>query len=157
MKRAAVIAILFFAFCGLADSAYVLQHEADGTPLLCNINALGGCNIVAQSPYSKFLGVPLAEYGVIFYGMIFALAALELAVFDRLLRRVLQGFALFGIAASLYFTFVQVFIIKALCVYCLGSAVVALLILAAASLIEPNFLGRRSASVRSPLEMPPSA
>lgn len=137
MKRAGVIVVLALAFCGLADSAYITQHEATGTPLLCNIQNLSGCNIVSHSPYSRFLGVPLAEYGLLFYGILFALAALELVVADRLLRRVLQIAALLGLAGSLYFTFLQVFVINALCVYCLGSALIALLIVVAATLIEP--------------------
>jgi uncharacterized membrane protein len=143
MKRVGVVLILVLAFCGLADSAYLMQHEVSGTPLICNLNNLSGCNIVAQSPYSHLFGIPLAVYGVLFYGILFALAALELAVFDRLLRRALQVLAFFGILISLYFTFVQVFIIDALCVYCLGSTAIALGIFVFATLIEPV---RRSGS-----------
>ncbi len=137
MKRAGVACILFLAFAGLADSSYIAQHEASGTPLLCNISNLSGCNIVAASPYSHLFGIPLAAYGVAFYGIIFVLAALELVIFDRLLRRVLQGMAFFGVIASLYFTLVQVFIIGALCIYCLASAGIALLMMIFASVIEP--------------------
>lgn len=137
MKRAGVILVLAFAFCGLADSAYIAQHEASGTPLLCNIQELSGCNIVSQSPYSHLFGVSLAEYGLLFYGILFALAALELVVVDRLLRRVLQSAALFGVVVSFYFIFLQVFVINALCVYCLSSALVALLIFISATFIEP--------------------
>ncbi len=146
MKRAGVVLILIFAFAGLADSSYLAQHEASGTPLLCNINNLSGCNIVAASPYSHLFGIQLAEYGVLFYGIIFVLAALELVIFDRLLRRVLQWISLIGVIASLYFTLVQVFVIGALCVYCLASAVIAFLILVSASFIEP---------VRSDTTQPP--
>ncbi len=137
MKRLAVVLILLFAFAGLADSTYLARHEASGAPLECTIANLSGCNIVAQSPYSSVLGTPLAEYGVFFYAILFALAALELVLVDRLLRRVLQALAIFGIVASLYFVGIQVFVIRALCVYCLGSAVLTLLILVCASLIEP--------------------
>ena len=137
MKRAGVACILFLAFAGLADSAYIAQHEVSGTPLLCNINNLSGCNIVATSPYSHLFGIPLAVYGVVFYGIIFALAALELVIFDRLLRRFLQGMAFIGVIASLYFTLIQVFVIGALCVYCLASAGIALLMMIFATVIEP--------------------
>src|SRR5450756_2536745 len=96
MKRVGVVLILILAFAGLADSAYLAQHEASGTPLLCNIQNLSGCNIVANSQYSHIFGIPTAEFGVLFYSILFVLAALELVIFDRLLRRVLQGFALIG-------------------------------------------------------------
>ena len=137
MKRIGVVCILLLAFCGLADSAYLTQHELSGTPLICNIQNLDGCNIVASSPYAHLFGVPLAEYGVFFYGILFVLAALELVLFDRLLRRVLQWAALFGALASTYFLFVQVFFIGAFCIYCLVSAGITFLVLILASFIEP--------------------
>ena len=137
MKRWGVGIILLLAFCGLADSVYLTQHELSGTPLICNIDNLSGCNVVAQSPYSHLFGIPLAEYGIFFYGIVFALAALELFIFDRLLRRLLQGFAVVGLLASIVFTGLQAFVINALCVYCLGSAIVAFLIFVVATFIEP--------------------
>lgn len=163
MKRLAVWAILVFAFCGLANSAYLTQSEQSGTPLLCNIEHLNGCNVVAASPYSHMFGISLAEYGLFFYAIVFFIAAMELVLVDQLLRRTLQGLALVGIIASLYFTFLQVFVIKALCVYCVGSAVLALLIFIAASYIEPvrTVLRRKSNNEAPPQEkvftMPPTA
>lgn len=143
MKRVGVVAILALAFFGIADSAYLAQHEINGTPLLCNIQGLSGCNTVASSQYSQIFGIPLAEFGVLFYGVLFVLAALELVLFDRLLRRTLQVVALVGIISSLYFTYVQMFLIQAFCIYCLASAVIALLIFIFASLIEPLRNGNR--------------
>ncbi|MCX6787737.1 MAG: vitamin K epoxide reductase family protein [Candidatus Kaiserbacteria bacterium] len=148
MKRAGVIAILALSFLGLADSAYIAQHETSGAPLICDINNLSGCNIVVASPYSYLFGVPIAEYGIIFYSILFVLAALELVVFDQLLRRALQGISLIGVIASLYFTLIQVFVINALCIYCLASAFIALVILICASFIEPL---SRSAQSSPPL------
>lgn len=137
MKRIWVVGILFLAFFGVADSAYIAQNEINGTPLICDIQGISGCNIVANSQYSYFFDIPLSEYGVLFYGIIFVLAALELILFDRILRRVLQGMSIVGVLASLYFTFLQVFFIGAFCIYCLASALIALLILIFASRIEP--------------------
>jgi len=137
MKRLGVVGILVLAFLGLADSAYLAEHEASGTPLLCNIQNFSGCNVVATSQYSHIFGIPLAEFGVLFYSIVFVLAALELVIFDRLLRRVLQMAALIGVAASLYFTLVQIFFIGAFCIYCLASALITVFILILASLIEP--------------------
>ncbi len=136
-KRFGVILILIFAFCGLADSAYLAQHELTNTPLLCNIQNLSGCNIVAQSPYSQLFGVPLAVYGIAFYALVFIVAAFELVVVDQLLRRALQGLALIGLLFSIGATALQVFVIEALCVYCLTSAFLALFTFLAACTIEP--------------------
>ena len=137
MKRIGAALILVLSLFGLADSAYLAQHEASGTPLLCNIQNLSGCNTVAASQYSRLFDIPLAEYGVLFFSVLFVLAALELVIFDRLLRRVLQGVSLVGVIASLYFTLMQAFVIQAFCIYCLVSALVTLFIFILAGLIEP--------------------
>ncbi len=137
MKRISVAGILLLAFFGLANSAYLAQQEASGEPLICTIQNFSGCNIVTASEYSKLFGIPLAQYGVLFYGVLFVLAALELVLFDRLLRRVLQVISSIGVIFSLYFIFVQIFFIGAFCIYCLTSAVIAFLILVFASFIEP--------------------
>jgi uncharacterized membrane protein len=136
-KRLSVVLILLLAFAGLADSAYLAQHESSGTPIICNIDGLSDCNTVLKSSYSSLFGIPLADYGVLFYSVLFALAALELFVFDRLLRRVLQGLSALGLLASIVFVLIQKFAINAFCIYCLTSALVALLIFICATLIEP--------------------
>ncbi len=161
MKRVGVVLILILAFAGLADSAYIAQNEASGTPLLCNIQNFSGCNVVAASQYSHLFGIPLAQYGVIFYSIIFILAALEIVIFDRLLRRVLQVASLIGLVSSLYFVFVQIFFIGAFCIYCSVSGLITLLIFILAGLIEP--IRRRTNQMLSTtpppphLRMPPAA
>lgn len=161
MKRIGVVLILLLAFCGLADSAYLAQSEVNRVPLVCNIEGLSGCNVVAHSQYSQLFGVPVSEYGVLFYSILFVLAALELVLFDQKLRRVLQALALIGILASLYFSFVQVFLIGALCIYCIASAIITLLVFIAAAFIEPVRAEKLSVPAASPvsprLPMPPAA
>lgn len=136
-KRLAVVLILIFALFGLADSAYLAMSERTGAPLLCDLDNFSGCNIVAASPYSDLFGIPLADYGVLFYSILAVLAVLELVVFDRLLRRMLQAISIVGILASIYFTFVQAVYIKAFCIYCLASALFAFLIFLLATGLEP--------------------
>lgn len=137
MKRASVVLILLLAFCGIAVSAYLAQHEATGAPLICNIESLSGCNLVVESEYSRLFGVSLAYYGLFFYALMFVLAAFELVLFDQLLRRALQALAIFGILMSVYSIYTQVFLINALCIYCLGSVAINILVFIFASLIEP--------------------
>ncbi|OGG48843.1 hypothetical protein A3G63_02095 [Candidatus Kaiserbacteria bacterium RIFCSPLOWO2_12_FULL_52_8] len=137
MKRAGVVLILVLAFFGIADSAYLAQHETTGLPLLCNIESLTGCNVVVSSAYSQFLGVPLADLGLIFYTVLFVVAAFEIALFNQSLRRGLQVLAVIGIVTSLYSVYTQVFLINALCIYCLVSASITILVLVLASFIEP--------------------
>ncbi|MFA5744901.1 MAG: vitamin K epoxide reductase family protein [Candidatus Paceibacterota bacterium] len=137
MKRTGVICIVFLAFFGLVDSIYLAQNEITNTPLICTVENLSDCNIVATSQYSRLFGIPLAEFGVAFFSIIFILAILELFVSNRLLRRFIQGCSIVGVASSVYFTFIEIFIIHALCIYCLVSAFITLLIFISASFIQP--------------------
>lgn len=137
MKRIGVVLILVLAFFGISDSVYLAQNETSNTPLICNVESLSDCNIVAASQYSRLFGIPIAEFGVVFYGILFVLAAIELALFNRFLRRILQAVSLVGVVVSIYFSFVEVFVINALCIYCIVSSLITLLIFISASFIEP--------------------
>lgn len=152
MKRLGVIAILVLAFCGLADSAYLAQHVASGAPVICNVQGLSNCNLVIQSKYSELFGVPLADIGVLFYSILFVLAALELIIFDAFLRRLLQVGAIIGVIASIYFVSLEAFVIHAFCEYCLTSALITLLILLFACFIERRSSG--SYQIEQPLVTP---
>ncbi len=128
-KRLLSAILLALAFLGLADAWYLTQSAFTDTALVCNLGSvLDGCNIVAQSEYSRFLGIPLALYGVVLYAFIFVLAALLMVSHVRIIYRALMVLGLVGAIFSLVFLFIQFALIKAICIYCIGSAVIALLI-----------------------------
>ncbi|MDB5265698.1 MAG: Vitamin epoxide reductase [Parcubacteria group bacterium] len=132
MTRTALLCLLLvLTFLGLADAWYLTQAALNGTALACSftgLQALSGCNQVAQSPFSHFLGLPLALYGVVFYVVLFVIAAVLFVVHARMLYRATIALGIIGFVLSLYFVFLQIFVIKALCVYCLASMVIALFI-----------------------------
>ncbi len=130
MHRTALVWILLLlAFVGIADAWYLAASALSDTALSCDLGAvLDGCNIVAKSPYSHFLGIPLALYGVGFYAVTFVLAGLLLVLHDRWLTRALYLLGLAGALASLVFLAIQFALIKALCVYCIGSAIISFLV-----------------------------
>jgi uncharacterized membrane protein len=133
MTRTALLALLLvLTFLGLADAWYLADAALTGTALSCSFTgslaALSGCNQVAQSAYSHFLGLPLALYGFGFYAILFVIAAVLLTTPLRSLYRAAIILSLIAIVLSLYFVFLQFFVIKALCIYCLASMVIALLI-----------------------------
>lgn len=146
MKRTAVWLILFFAFCGIADSAYIAESAATGTPLICNVADLTGCNIVAQSAYNNIFGIPLADYGILFYGLLFILAAIEIAIDSKLVRRAIQVIAVVDFLSSLVFVYIQIVLIGALCIYCLASAALSLFIFLCSLALEkwPRLRPRRA-------------
>src|SRR5262245_5912016 len=87
----------------------------------------GGCDVVQASRYAVLLGLPTALWGVFGYGAVGALAAVGLTR--------ARWFWAFAIAAgavgfSAYLTWLEAFIIRALCSYCLVSAGLAVAMLA---------------------------
>lgn len=118
--------IFLLSLLGIADSWYLAQHAVEGTALSCGIDGvLSGCNAVAQSPYSHFFGIPLGVYGVAFYAAVLLLAAIANRALIKEARRAVALLSAIGMLASLYFIGLQVFVIDALCIYCIGSFVVA--------------------------------
>src|SRR5665213_3605414 len=143
--RVAPGALLVLSFVGLADAAYLAQSELAGTPLLCNLGGLSGCNIVAQSAYSHLFGIPLGVYGLGFYGLVLALSAFELFFAgEALVRKGIQFVTTLGLLASALFMYLQLFVIGAICVYCTISAVISLLVWLLA-LALPGFPWKRAA------------
>jgi uncharacterized membrane protein len=120
--------VIILAFIGIADSAYLTQSAYSQTPLTCNIDGLDGCNTVAQSVYSHLFGIPLSAYGLLFYILVFVLASAALVLPGIHARRGLYFLGIIGATASVVFVGIQMLIIKALCVYCLVSAIISFIV-----------------------------
>lgn len=129
MKRSTLLSFtLGLAALGLIDAIYLTETALTGGTLACSIQGLDGCNVVAKSAYSYLFGIPLAAYGVFFYGVTLVLALVAYYRTNRLLVTLLALSSTVGLLASIAFIYIQVVLIQALCVYCLGSAVISLLL-----------------------------
>jgi uncharacterized membrane protein len=123
--------MLALTLIGIAVALYVGKGGYTGEPLWCPI--IDGCNVVVNSPYSRIFGVPMAYFGFIYYLYMFALAArLAFDPFSNSLRFRAVLYAGVGAASSLYFMYLQLGFIHAVCVYCLISAATTFLLLFAA-------------------------
>lgn len=135
--------LIALSLLGLADSLYLAEKATLDEPLFCDIGAgLDGCNIVAQSPYSQFLGIPLAYFGVAFYALVLLAA---LFIFWRPFEfsyHVLMIVTTIGALFSVAFLFIQIVLIQALCIYCIASAVIAFLSLWVAYVLFSRFSPR---------------
>ncbi|MFZ2652128.1 MAG: vitamin K epoxide reductase family protein [Burkholderiaceae bacterium] len=139
--------MLVFAAIGIVDAAYVAYAVYTGQFLWCP-PPIDGCNTVASSPYARVFGVPAAYLGVVFYSVVFTLAALlRLDPHKRGLRLGVLGCAALGVSGSIYFMVLQAAYIHAFCIYCLISAVLTLLLFITALL--------HSRAMRGPAVMGP--
>lgn len=115
------IAILLFviALLGFADASYLTIEHYSGVIPPCSVT--GGCETVLTSAYSTVFGVPVALGGAIFY--LFILVSIFI-YFESKNTKLLKWsllLTILGFIASLWFVYVQAFILHSYCVYCLGS------------------------------------
>jgi len=123
------------ALVGLFIALYLALSKAGviGT-LACGT---GDCETVQLSRWATFLGLPVAAWGVAYYALVFALtfAGIQERWADS------RGVALavllvtgWGVVFSLWLTYLELFVIHAICRWCVVSAVVALVIFALSAL-----------------------
>lgn len=127
---AAVVA-LAGVFVALYLALYKLGYI--GT-LVC---AVGSCEVVQTSRWATFLGYPVAVWGVAYYIAVLAisLAGLGAALVDsRRLSQVLVLLTATGVLFSVWLTYLELFVINAICLWCVISAVLAVILFAIALL-----------------------
>ena len=118
-------AIALLALIGLFISLYLSLHRLGiiGT-LQCGA---GGCETVQTSSYAVFLGVPVAFYGVAGYValLVVSLVGLQPSWVSRrepiVLLAAMSGL---GLAFTIYLTYLELFVIHAICRWCVASAIV---------------------------------
>lgn len=122
------------AVAGIVFSAFALREHYRTEDSPCHINDVWDCGEVNHSPYASLLGVPVAVIGMAGYLGLGVLAM-------KRAWRVVLGAAVIGLAFSLYLAHIEKDVLRAWCIYCVGSlGVITLMTLLA---VPVNFLGER--------------
>jgi len=105
---------------GIIVSLYLTYiHFTESQAAFC---AAGSeCDTVRQSAFSTVMGIPVAAIGVAGYSVILIASLLGMKKHTKWL--ILYILALSGFIFSAYLTYVELFVIKAICMYCIFSAV----------------------------------
>jgi uncharacterized membrane protein len=138
-------AISILSLVGVADALYLSVKHATGQSVRCTVTS--GCDQVLMSPYSSFLGIPLAYLGLAAYFVAFSLAVLAAFNYSwsTLLLR-LQVALMFLV--TLWLLYAQAFLIGHFCQFCLISAAVSTLIALTLSLPHAVTIFRNSSGKR---------
>lgn len=124
-------AMLAFALAGLAISGYLTYTHFNEAALVCSI---GGCETVQESSYSTIGPLPVALLGVGMFAALLTLAGLRL--FRPALRSaehvsiLAWAMLLAGILYYVYLTYVELFILEAICQWCVASSIAAVALFA---------------------------
>jgi uncharacterized membrane protein len=115
-----VVAILVIAVLGFADASYLTIEHYQGVIPPCSV--VEGCEVVLTSAYSFIVGIPVSLLGALYYLVIAVGVFAYLDTKKTVILKWTLALTVFGLLASLWFVILMAFIIKAWCLYCLGSA-----------------------------------
>ncbi len=121
------MAIALLSLAGFFIAAYLYLYKIGKIGVIAC--GTGGCETVQLSEYSRFMGIDVALIGVIGYAVMLGLALLALqprfsAPPPRWPSRLLVWLSAGSVLFALYLTYLELFVIKAICRYCVVSAVI---------------------------------
>jgi uncharacterized membrane protein len=139
---AALLGVLSLA--GIGAAGYLTYVHWFDKPIACA--GFGSCAAVAESDYAWVGGIPVAFLGLLGYVALMLVAAFWLRAgnrFDIWPLIAIWGMSVAGVAYSAYLTYVELFVIDAVCVWCVTSAgiMAAIFLVATGGLLT---LGRES-------------
>ncbi len=131
--RPLTLAIAATTIGGIAIATYLtILHYAGADPVC--VGGTGGCHTVQNSEYAELAGIPVSVIGLAGYVAL----ALSLLIPGEPGRALGMGLALAGAGFSLYLTYLEIWVIEAICQWCVASAIlmVALAILMTVRLLR---------------------
>lgn len=116
-----ILAIVFLVVSaiGFIDATYLMVMHYIGNIPPCTIH---GCEIVLTSAQSRIVGIPVALLGSLYYVILLILSIAFLDSKKIAFIKCASYCTVIGFIASLYFVYLQLFVIKAICQYCMISA-----------------------------------
>jgi uncharacterized membrane protein len=123
MTRRMGVALLSLVGIFVAAYLYLYKIGKIGS-VMCGT---GGCETVQLSRWSSFLGLDVALIGVVGYAGLFALALVSLQprfASDPRPARLLTLLSGIGVLFAVYLTWLELFVIHAICRWCVGSALI---------------------------------
>jgi uncharacterized membrane protein len=113
------IATLLLSLFGLGVSIYLTIAHFSPHALVCVKNATFNCEKVTTSPQSEIFGIPVAMLGLFFFVPMLALCLpVAWRSADRRIHLARLILSIVGVGTILYLIIAELFIIKAICLWC---------------------------------------
>jgi uncharacterized membrane protein len=147
MARRDLIALML-TIAGIGVAGYLTYVHYNQGALVCGI---GDCEIVQTSTYAKMFGIPIALFGL---GMYLAILALLIVRFSRpqwadTATAAIIAILLAGAIYAAYLTYLEIWVIEAICQWCVASAILTVLLL----VVEGARLTEDYRAASGPLDM----
>lgn len=136
---------LVLGLLGLGVAGYIAIVESSGGSPVC-VAGSTGCSTVAESDYAELAGINVAFIGVVGYLSILAATLIggDLGRAGGLL------FTMIGFGFSLYLTYLELFVIDAICQWCVASAVLMTGLFVVCALRAIGHIGSPPSGLRHP-------
>lgn len=121
-----ILLIIILSILGIFDASYLTAKHYLSQAVYCPVGK--SCETVLNSAYSTLWGMPLALFGTMLYFTILILALLYFQNRRKIILQIIFSLTLPALIVSITLTYLQFFVLYALCAYCLFSAVIILLL-----------------------------
>jgi uncharacterized membrane protein len=128
------ITISVLSLIGFAIATYLTVEHFQGVIPPCSIS---GCETVLSSSYSEIFGIPVSLFGSLYYFTILVSLLIYFDVKNTLIKdyclKLVMVLSAVGLIASIIFISIMLFVLHAICVYCLASDIISIIIFILAS------------------------
>lgn len=109
---------------GFLDSVYLAVEKLTQNQAMC-IKGVGDCWSVNNSEYSQIFGIPVSIFGAAAYLLlIFLFLSKDRFIkWNEIIDQLAFGISLAGLIYSIYLTYLEIAVIKAVCPFCIVSAI----------------------------------
>ncbi len=127
-----ILKILFslLALLGLGISIFLTYGHFTPEPIGCFVESgiFSHCDSVLRSEYSTIYNIPISIFGVIFYLLMFIISIFlfldkKIFIFKKDIKIIIIIMEFFASLFSLYYLYIQFFVLEAACPYCFTSAI----------------------------------
>lgn len=120
--------IFVFSILGLIISAFLAYEYLQPTPVVCPLTG-NGCELVRKSEYSQFLGISIPYIGVAYYFLTAAISIYLTQNYQKNIDKLRLLTSILSFAFGVYLTYLEAYVIKAFCFFCVSSFIVSIIIL----------------------------
>jgi uncharacterized membrane protein len=113
--------VLILGVIGLINTIYLSYHTFTKKPVACIFFPREWCEKVQYSTFSRTLGIPNSFAGFFIYASILVLTVLSM--YNIVPFTPVIVIIVIGLLFSMYFLFIQAFVLRAFCTWCVLSAI----------------------------------
>ena len=126
-RRLDLIAIVL-TVAGIGVAGYLTYVHYNQGALVCGI---GNCELVQSSKYAKMFGIPIAVFGLARYLALLALLLVRMRRPEHAdtATAAVMAILIAGTIYAAYLTYLEIWVIHAVCQWCVASAIITVLLL----------------------------